>query len=220
MKLIVMGCGRVGSQVSNLMANQGHDVTVIDHRDVDAASRLGPEYKGRLISGLGFDRDILIQAGVERADVFVAASSSDNANIVAARIARNIFKVPRVIARLYDPRRAEIYQRLGLLTISTTTWGAERIYELATHMDLDVVYNFGRGEVSIVAIEVPHTLAGRTVRDLNVIGEFSVTSITRDDKAFLPSAGTVFREGDIIHVTVQSTALGRLEEMLGLERRS
>jgi trk system potassium uptake protein TrkA len=202
------------------MASQGHDVTVIDHRDTDAASRLGPEFKGRLISGLGFDRDILIEAGVEHADVFVAASSSDNANIVAARIARNIFKVPRVIARLYDPRRAEIYHRLGLMTISTTTWGAERVYELATHTDLDVVYNFGRGEVSVVAIEAPYTLAGRTVRDLTVIGEFNVISITRDDKAFLPSAGTVFREGDIIHITVQSTAFGRLEEMLGLERRS
>lgn len=220
MKLIVMGCGRVGSQVSTLMAHQGHDVTVIDHRDTDAASRLGPEFKGRLISGLGFDRDTLIEAGVEHADVFVAASSSDNANIVAARIARNIFKVPRVVARLYDPRRAEIYRRLGLMTISTTTWGAVRIYELVTHIDLDVVYNFGRGEVSIVAIEVPPTLAGRTVRDLSVIGEFSVTSITRDDKAFLPSAGTEFREGDILHVTVQSSALGRLEEMLGFERRS
>lgn len=220
MKLIVMGCGKVGSQVSNLMASQGHDVTVIDHRDTDAAERLGPDFKGRLISGLGFDRDILIEAGVEHTDVFVAASSFDNANIVAARIARNIFKVPRVITRLYDPRRAEIYQRLGLMTISTTNWGAERIYELATHTDLDVVYNFGRGEVSMVVIEAPYTLAGRTVRDLNVIGEFSVISITREDKAFLPSAGTEFREGDMLHIAVQSSALGRLEEMLGLERRS
>lgn len=220
MKLIVMGCGRVGSQVSRLMASQGHDVTVIDHRDTDAASRLGPEFKGRLISGLGFDRDILIEAGVDRADVFVAASSSDNANIVAARIARNIFKVPRVITRLYDPRRAEIYQRFGLVTISTTTWGAERVYELATHTDLDVVYNFGRGEVSMIAIEAPLTLAGRTVRDLTVIGEFNVTAITRKDKAFLPSSGTEFQEGDIIHITAQSSSLGRLADMLGLERMS
>ena len=220
MKLIIMGCGRVGSQVANLMAHQGHDVTVIDHRDTDAASRLGPDFKGRLISGLGFDRDILLEAGVERTDVFIAASSSDNANIVAARIARNIFKVPRVVARLYDPRRAEIYQRLGLMTISTTTWGAERIYELATHVDLDVVYNFGRGEVSIVAVEAPYALAGRTVRDLTAVGEFNVISITRDSTAFLPSNGTEFREGDIIHIAAQSSALGRLEEMLGLERRS
>ena len=220
MKVIVMGCGRVGSQVSNVLARQGHDVTVIDHRDTDAASRLGPDFKGRLISGLGFDRNILIDAGVERADAFVAASSSDNANIVAARIARNIFKVPRVVARLYDPRRAEIYQRLGLITISTTTWGAERIYELVTHTDLDVVYNFGRGEVSMVAVEVSYNLAGRTIRDLTVPGEFYVISVTRDDKAFLPSAGTEFREGDTLHIAIQSSALPRLEEMLGLERRA
>ena len=220
MKVIVMGCGRVGSQVSNVLAGQGHDVTVIDHRDTDAAARLGPGFKGQLISGLGFDRNILLEAGVERADAFVAASSSDNANIVAARIARNIFKVPRVVTRLYDPRRAEIYQRLGLITISTTTWGAERVYELVTHADLDVVYNFGRGEVSMVAVEVPHSLAGRTVRDLTVPGEYNVASITRDDRAILPSAGTEFREGDILHIVTQSSALPILEEMLGLERRS
>lgn len=220
MKVIVMGCGRVGSQVSIVLARHGHDVTVIDHRDVDAASRLGPEFKGRLISGLGFDRNILIEAGVEQADAFVTASNSDNANLVAARIARNIFKVPRVVARLYDPRRAEIYQRLGLITISTTTWGAERIYELVTHTDLDVVYNFGRGEVSMVAVEVSHTLAGRTIRDLTVPGEFNIISITRNDKAFLPATGTEFREGDVLHIAILSSALPRLEEMLGLERRS
>ena len=220
MKVIVMGCGRVGSQVSTVLARQGHDVTVIDHRDTDAAARLGSGFKGRLISGLGFDRNILIEAGVEKADAFVAASSSDNANIVAARTARNLFKVPRVVARLYDPRRAEIYHRLGLITISTTTWGAERIYELVTHADLDVVYNFGRGEVSMVAVEVPPHLAGRTVRDLTVPGEYNVASITREDKAILPSAGTEFREGDILHIVAQSSSLPILEEMLGLERRS
>ena len=220
MKVIVMGCGRVGSQVSNVLARQGHDVTVIDHRDTDAAARLGPGFKGRLINGLGFDRNILMEAGVEKADAFVAASSSDNANIVAARIARNLFKVPRVVARLYDPRRAEIYHRLGLTTISTTTWGAERIYELVTHADLDVVYNFGRGEVSMVAVEVPQTLAGRTVRDLTVPGEYNIASITRQDKAILPSPGTEFHEGDILHIVAQSSALPILEEMLGLERRS
>jgi trk system potassium uptake protein TrkA len=124
MKVIIMGCGRVGSQVSNLLAKQGHNVTVIDHRDVDAATRLGPNFKGTLISGLGFDRAVLIQAGVEKADAFIAASASDNANIIAARIARNVFHVPRVVARMYDPRRAEIYHRLGLMTIST--WGFAR----------------------------------------------------------------------------------------------
>jgi trk system potassium uptake protein TrkA len=214
-----MGCGRVGSQVSRLLSDQGHDVTVIDHRDTDAAVRLGAGFKGRIISGLGFDRNVLLSAGIEQADAFVSASSSDNANILAARIARNLFHVPRVVARLYDPRRAEIYQRLGLLTISTTTWGAERIYELVTHSDLDVLYNFGRGQVSMVAIEVPYTLAGRTVRDMTIAGEVNVSAITRDDNAFIPTLGTEFREGDILHLTVLSSAMGRLEEMLGLERR-
>lgn len=216
MKIIVMGCGRVGSQVSLLMASRGHDITVIDHRDTDAMVRLGSGFKGRVVNGLGFDEDILLKAGIKQADAFIAASSSDNANIVGARIARNIFKVPRVVARLFDPRRAEIYQRLGLKTISTTTMGAERIYELVTHSDLDVVHNFGHGEVILIAVEVSYSLAGRTVRDLTVPGEFIVVSITRDQKAFLPSAGTEFREGDILHLAVQSSALTRLQDMLGI----
>ncbi|MCX6082885.1 MAG: TrkA family potassium uptake protein [Chloroflexi bacterium] len=216
MKVIVMGCGRVGSQVSILLTDRGHDVTVIDHRDMDAATRLGPRFKGRIINGLGFDESVLISAGITAADAFIAASSSDNANIVGARIAKNIFKVPRVVARLFDPRRAEIYQRLGLKTISTTTMGAERIYESVTHSDLDMVQNFGHGEVSIVATEINYSLEGRTVRDLNVPGEFSVITITRNQKAFLPTAGTEFRAGDLIYLAVQSSALARLQTMLGL----
>ena len=144
MKVIVMGCGRIGSQVSMLMSKAGHDVVVIDH-DANASNRLAPNFKGRLVKGLGFDKNILTEAGIQQADAFVAASSSDNANIVAARIARNIFHVPRVVTRLYDPMRAEIYERLGLTTISSTTWGAERIYQVLTHTDLDVLSTFGRG---------------------------------------------------------------------------
>jgi trk system potassium uptake protein len=216
MKIIVMGCGRVGSQVSLILTDRGHDVTVIDHRDLDAVTRLGPGFKGRIINGLGFDESVLVSAGIKKADAFIAASSTDNANIVGARIAKNIFKVPRVVARLFDPRRAEIYQRLGLKTISTTTMGAERIYELVTHSDLDVVQNFGHGEVSIVVTEIPFSLSGRTVRDLNVPGEFHVIAITRNEKAFLPAAGTEFREGDLVHLAVQSTSFSRLQSMLGL----
>src|SRR5512134_3349548 len=117
MKIIVMGCGRVGSQVSQLLVRMGHEVTVIDH-DTNALARLGMEFKGKVVRGLGFDKNVLLEAGIETAEGFVSASSSDNANIVAARIARTIFHVPRVVARLYDPVRAEVYQRLGLTTIS------------------------------------------------------------------------------------------------------
>jgi trk system potassium uptake protein TrkA len=218
MKIIVMGCGRVGSQVSLVMSAHGHDVTVIDH-DNNAENRLGAGFKGRLLRGLGFDRKVLLEAGIENCDAFTAVSSSDNANIVAARIARTIFKVPRVVARLYDPRRAEIYQRLGLLTISTTTWGAERIFELITHSDLDVLYSFGRGEVSMLSYEISTLLAGRTAKDITVPGEINVVSVTREDKAFIPAGGTTFREGDVVHLAVSASAMPRLEEMLGLERR-
>jgi trk system potassium uptake protein len=218
MKIIVMGCGRVGSQVSLVLSGHGHDVTVIDH-DNNAENRLGTKFKGKLLSGLGFDRNILIEAGIEQCDAFAAVSASDNANIVAARIARNIFKVPRVIARLYDPRRAEIYQKLGLMTISTTTWGAERIFELITHADLDVLYTFGRGEVAMISQEISSLLDGRTPKDITIPGEINLVSVTRNDKAFIPSPGTTFKEGDIVHLAVLSTSMPRLEEMFGLERR-
>lgn len=220
MKVIVMGCGRVGSQVSLLLASHGHEVIVIDHRDVDAATRLGPGFKGRIINGLGFDQNILLEAGIKNADAFIAASASDNANIIGARIARNVFHVPRVIARMYDPRRAEIYHRLGLMTISSTDLGVRQIYEMVTHTDLDVLHKFGRGEVSMIAVDVPYNLSGRTPRDLNIPGEVTVITITRNDRAFIPSSGTEFQEGDIIHMAVLSTAMTRLEQMLGLERRS
>lgn len=220
MKVIVMGCGRVGSQVSLLLANRGHDVTVIDHRDADALTRLGPDFKGRVINGLGFDRQVLLEAGIQQADAFVAASASDNANIIGARIARNIFHVPRVVARMYDPRRAEIYQRLGLMTISSTDLGVRQIYEMVTHTDLDVVKKFGRGEVSLIAVEVGPNLEGRSVRHLTIPGEVTVVSITREDRAFIPTGGTEFREGDILYLAVLATSMTRLEELLGLERRN
>lgn len=218
MKVIVMGCGRIGSQVSRLLEGQGHEVTVIDH-DASAAGHLSRDFKGRIIRGVGFDRDILLQAGIEQAEAFVAASSSDNANIVAARIARNIFHVPRVVARLYDPRRAEIYQRLGLTTVSSSSWGAQRIFQVLAHSDLDVWDTFGRSDVSRVEIEVTPQLAGRSVTQLNVPGEMMVIALSRDDRAFIPTSGTEFREGDLVHLVVLSSAMERLEQMLGLERR-
>jgi trk system potassium uptake protein TrkA len=217
MKIIVMGCGRVGSQVSQLLVRQGHAVTVIDH-DTNALARLGTEFKGRVVRGLGFDKNVLLEAGIETAEGFVAASSSDNANIVAARIARMIFRVPKVVARLYDPVRAEVYQRLGLTTISSTSWGAERIVEVVTHTDLDVLHVFQDGGTRMVRVEVPPRLNGFRVAQMNIPGELAVTAITRDDHTFIPVSGTEFREGDVIYLTVISSAMDRLEELLGMER--
>jgi trk system potassium uptake protein TrkA len=217
MKVIIMGCGRVGSQVSLLLAKQGHDVIVIDH-DANALTKLGTDFKGRVVRGVGFDKKVLIDAGVETAESFVAASSSDNANIVAARIARNIFHVPRVVARLYDPVRAEIYQRLGLTTISSTAWGAERIVEVVTHTDLDVLNVFSDGGATMIRVESPTRLNGHRVVQMNIPGEVSVTAITRNDHTFIPVSGTDFQEGDVLYLAVIPSAMTRLEEMLGIER--
>jgi trk system potassium uptake protein TrkA len=215
MKIIIMGCGRVGEQAARLMVGEGHQVTVID-QDANALDRLGPDFKGNKVQGVGFDRLVLESAGIERADAFAATSSSDNANIIAARIARNVFHVPHVIARLYDPRRAEIYRRLGLVTISSTTWGAERICELIMHAELDPVFTFGSGEVSLVAVEVPPQLVGRLVRDLAVPGEVMVVNITRQGKALIPLTGTDFREDDLLHLAVTAEAMKRVKSLLGM----
>jgi trk system potassium uptake protein TrkA len=215
MKAIIMGCGRVGEEVCMLLSRGGHDVTVIDP-DPEMLGHLDPIFRGKKIRGVGFDRDVLLEAGIRDADAFVATSRSDNANIVAARIARNIFKVPKVICRLYDPRRAEIYRRLGLMTISMTSMGAERINELLTHSDLDPVMTFGRGEVALVSIETPASLAGRLVKHLTVPGEITVISITRDGEAILPTLGTELCDGDLLHLAVLASAMGQLEALVSL----
>ncbi len=215
MRVVIMGCGRVGEQLARLMSEDGHDVAVIDYNSA-ALARLGPDFRGHRIKGVGFDRDVLLLAGIEDADGFAAMSSSDNANVVAARIARTIFQVPRVVARLYEPERAEVYRRLGLVTISSATWGAERTRELLTHAELDAVRSFGAGEVQLLEVEVPPRLVGHSVRDLSVPGEVSVITITRDGKAQVPMLGTAFRAGDVIHLAVLSGAMNRIERLLGI----
>jgi trk system potassium uptake protein len=214
MKIIIMGCGRVGEAVALLMLEEGHQITIIDN-DVEKVNRLAFESKVRTVKGVGFDHDILIQAGIKDADAFIATSPSDNMNVIAARIARNIFHVPRVIARLYDPRRAKIYQHLGLITISPTALGAERIRELLIHTDDDPVMTFGGGEVRLYLIEIPPHLVGRQVKDLSIPGEILVNSITRKDRAFIPIYGTEFEPGDQIHLTVQATSIERMKLLLG-----
>jgi len=217
MKVIVMGCGRVGEAVSTLLAEDGHDVTVID-KDAKALARLGARFRGHTVRGVGFDRDVLIEAGIQRAEAFAATSASDSVNIVAARVARNMFSVPRVVARLFDPRRAEIYQRLGLVTMSSTEWGAGRIRELLTHDELDPVLTLGNGEAKVMSIEVPTQLVGRMVRDLTVAGELIVVSITRSGMAFLPMLGTEFRRGDLLHLAASAAGMQRIESLLGISR--
>jgi trk system potassium uptake protein TrkA len=213
MKIIVVGCGRVGRDLSLTLVRQGHQVTVVDS-DAEAFEKLGPRFPGNTVLGVVFDRDVLLKAGIERADGLAAVTTSDNANIVIARIAKQIYHVPQVVARLYEPRRAEVYRKLGLQTISSTTWGVGRITQLLTHSRLDSVYEMGSGEVSLILIDVGPSLAGHTVQEINVSNESKVVSITRSGQAFIPSSVTPFEMGDLVHIAVLSNALPRLEKFL------
>lgn len=216
MKIIVIGCGRMGAGLAQTLSLQDHAVTVVD-ADPTAFDRLGPSFNGRTVAGNAIDRETLLAAGMERADGLAAVTASDEANVVAARLALQVFHVPRVVARLYDPRKAEIYRRLGLHTITPVTWGIQRMAELLCYSGLDTVASLGSGEVDVVEAEVPPLLAGRTVTELTVAGEAHVVSISRAGKTFLPMPATVFHRGDLVHVAVLASSAGRLRKLLGLQ---
>jgi trk system potassium uptake protein TrkA len=215
MRIIIVGCGRMGSELALQMLHDGHDVTVVDN-DPSTFYRLGPGFKGKTVEGVGFDRDVLVRAGAEHADALAAVTSGDNRNIVIARVARNVFRIPKVVARLYDPRRAEIYQRLGLQTVSSTAWGASRIIQLLAHRDLNVISTLGNGEVELVELEAPPHWVSRAVNNVNVPGEISVITVSRKDKTLVPTLGTVFQEGDRLVIAVLATSRSRLEDLLAL----
>ncbi len=215
MRVIIVGCGRLGSELADRMSHDGDEVVVVD-KDPKAFLRLGEGFKGRTIAGVGFDRDVLTKAGIERADALAAVTSGDNSNIVTARTAHNIFHVPKVVARIYDPRRAEIYARLGLLTVSSTTWGTSRVRQLLAHRDITVLTTLGNGEVELVEVDVPDAWARRTVNDVNVVGELLVTGITRRGRTLVPTSGTIFERGDRVALTALTSSMGLLEKLLGL----
>jgi trk system potassium uptake protein TrkA len=214
MKIIIIGCGRVGSGLARMLSNRDHQVTMIDS-DPLSFERLGKNYKGKTVVGIGFDRQTLLDAGIEKADAFAAVTASDEANAVAARIAKNVFRVPRVAARIYDPRKADIYRRLGMQTISPVALGIVRMAELLSFSNLAVVDSLGSGEVKIVDIEVPPMLAGRRIEEVIIPGEVHISAISRNGKTFLPLSGTTFVEGDIVHLSVLATAQDRLKDLVG-----
>jgi trk system potassium uptake protein TrkA len=215
MKIIIVGCGRIGSGLAQSLSRGGHTVTVIDLNPA-AFDLLSPSFKGQKVAGFGFDRDVLLQAGIERADALAAVTSSDEANAVIARLASQVFRVPKVVAQLYDQRKADIYNRLGLQTIDPTAWGIRRAADLLCYSPLSTVMSIGNGGVEIVEAEVPALLVGRTVRDLTVTGEIVVTAINRRNRTFLPSLGTQFENRDVLHIAVAAGSSERLRGLLGL----
>lgn len=212
MRVIIGGCGRVGALLANQFAASGHDVVVID-KDARTFRRLGKGFAGETLKGMVFDRDVLEKAQIKVADAFVAVTSGDNSNVVSATIAREIYRVPKVVARIFDPRRAEIYRRLGIQTVSSVAWASNEIQSLVMHAHMVRDVSLGGGEVQLVRVSIPPRLAGRVVADLSGPGEIMPVAIVRAGSSFMPTSHEVLHEGDIVEIAVLTSAMNRLEGM-------
>jgi trk system potassium uptake protein TrkA len=213
MRVVIMGCGRVGSELSHALGDAGHDVTVIDKR-ADAFDRYPPGEHARKIVGLGFDRDVLEEAGIREADAFIAVSSGDNSNIVSARVALEHYHVPKVIARIFDPRRAEIYERLNIPTVATTTWGVKQMQLMLLHTGKEVRESLAGGELLRVRVPVPQHLVGKSASALNVEGRILIAGVSRGGKGFIPTASSTVQEGDFLIAMVAKDAMEQLDALL------
>ncbi len=221
MRCVIVGGGRAGSRLAQVLSTQGHRVTVVD-ADAQVLARvatLAASSAGaksvRTVRGFGFDHNTLVEAGIDQADGLAAVTGVDEVNVIVARLARRIFHVPRVVARVYEPRKAEVYRRLGITTISPLAWGVDRMAEVLVHAELSPVLSIGSGEVNVVVLEAPLLLEGRTVQTINLPHEIQVTALRRNGHALLPSPDTVVHAGDLLYVAVQARAAGRLEELVG-----
>ena len=215
MNAIIVGCGKLGSGLALNLIKKGYSVTVIDD-NAATFELLGKNFAGRTITGVGFDKAILEKAGVQSADALIACCKSDVTNALIGRISRNIYRVPHVISRIYDPRKAEIYHTLGIQTISATTWGIRRVTEMLSYNELDTVTTLGDDNVELVRIDVPALLIGKTVNELTAIGEIQVVAISRDFKTFLPTFGSAFQKNDVVYIAVLASSIKRLKSILGL----
>jgi trk system potassium uptake protein len=208
---VIMGCGRVGSTLARSLEGRGHEVAVIDQSET-AFRRLGTSFDGRRITGVGFDRATLHQAGIEDAHAFAAVSSGDNSNILAARVARETFGIANVVARIYDPGRAEIYQRLGIPTVATVRWTADQMLRRLLPVGAAPVFREPTGKVVLAEVPVHIGWVGRPIDELQAAGECRVAWVTRMGEALVPGPRTMFQDGDLLHVATQTS---RLSEVAG-----
>lgn len=216
MRIIIMGCGRVGSALAIQLSAEGHDVRVVD-RDPKGRRLLPTKFTGQFHVGNGYNRAVLSTAGIEQADAFVAVTSGDNSNIVAARVARETYRVPTVIARIYDPRRADIYRELGIPTVASVRWTVHQIHQMLLHRHLTPDLTFGNGETMLVRSQLPAYLTGRLLSEFEVDGEIRVVELTRGGRSLLPTHGAVAEPDDLVTFAVAATALGRLRGFLDKE---
>jgi trk system potassium uptake protein TrkA len=206
-----MGCGRVGSSIAIELESAGHSVSVIDQAR-ESFRRLGPNFKGHTVTGMGFDRDTLLEAGIEKADAFAAVSNGDNSNILAARVARETYKVANVVARIYDPGRAEIYQRLGIPTVATVLWTTDQILRRIIPEGSKSEWRDASGAIQLCEFHPASGWYGIPVSTIESITGARVAFITRLGSGLIPDEHTVFQEGDLLHMMVRDEDLANVEK--------
>jgi trk system potassium uptake protein len=210
--VVIMGCGRVGSSLAASLDRLGHEVAVID-KDRQAFRRLSAEFSGRQVVGQGFHREVLVEAGVERAQAFAAVSSGDNSNIISARLARETFGIARVVARIYDAKRAAVYERLGIPTVATVRWTADQMLRGLLPAGSSELWRDPSGQVALVEVHVDPAWMGHRLSKLEEAGDVRVAYLTRLGEGTLPGADTVLQDGDIVQVMVKPADIARVEEV-------
>jgi len=208
-----MGCGRTGSTLAQLVEDRGHTVAVVD-QNPDAFRRLGSQFEGQRVTGLGFDRDTLLEAGIQDAYAFAAVSSGDNSNILAARVARETFGVSNVVARIYDPGRAEVYQRLGIPTVATVRWTADQMVRRLLPVGGAPEYRDASGTLLLTQVRVHLGWVGRRMSAIEAAAKCRVAYITRLGEGVVPGPNTVYQEGDLVHVVLRETDAPAAEAVL------
>lgn len=211
MHVIVVGCGRVGSQLANMLSTEGHDVVVVD-KDSTAFRRLGSTFNGIAISGVGYDEEVLREAGVEKCDAFAAVTQYDNANTMAAEVASKLFGVPRVVARLYNPERERTFQQLGLDYVCGTTMVAQAMLDKLSrghghHLTI-------RGDIELIEFIAGPKVDGKMVVDVQIPNEFRICLVTREGTSFVPWRETILKDRDILLAVVRETAYGRVKQYM------
>jgi len=216
--IVIMGCGRVGSELAVELEREGHSLAVVD-RSAESFRRLGPTFSGQTVTGIGFDRDTLRAAGIERAHAFAAVSSGDNSNILAARVARETFNVDRVVARIYDPKRAEIYERLGIPTVATVAWSTGQMLRRLLPQGISEEWRDPSGQVILSQVHFSSSWIGKDLPYVEAATGVRVGFLSRFGTGILPRPGVVLQEGDILHLIMDADDEVRIEELLAGEPR-
>jgi trk system potassium uptake protein len=212
--IVIMGCGRVGSTLARSLEKRGHTVAVID-QDVEAFRRLGPAFAGKTVKGVGFDREVLQEAGIEQAEGFAAVSSGDNSNILAARVVRETFSVENVVARIYDPGRAEVYERLGIPTVATVRWASDQVLRRLLPAGSEPQWRDPSGSVRLMEVHVDRAWVGRSVQQIEAATGARVPFVFRMGSGMVPTSNTIFQDGDLLYAAVLDRELANVEAVLG-----